>query len=131
MPTLTYERLLIDTLPQVIETERQFREIGARFGDLVGKGRARTPVETKLMRLLGVLMEDYDRRHALPPDDSTPAELLRFLLDHSQKTPSDLLPVFGQRSHVNEALNGKRKISGDQARKLGAVFHVAPGLFIA
>jgi antitoxin component HigA of HigAB toxin-antitoxin module len=79
---------------------------------------------------LGLLIQDYDRRHGLPPDDSTPAERLEFLLEHSGKAPADLLPVFGQRSHVNEALTGKRNISAAQARKLGQLFHVAPGLFI-
>ena len=42
MPSATYEQLLAEMVPQVIETEEQYREIGARFGDLVGKGRART-----------------------------------------------------------------------------------------
>ncbi|MCC6361957.1 MAG: transcriptional regulator [Bryobacterales bacterium] len=130
MPTATYEQLLAETVPQVIETDRQYREIGSRFGDLVGKGRFRTQSETKLMRLLGLLIEDYDRRNALPPDDGAPPDRLRFLLEHSGKTPADLLPVFGQRSHVNEALNGKRRISAEQARKLGRMFNVNPGLFI-
>ncbi|MCC6591614.1 MAG: transcriptional regulator [Bryobacterales bacterium] len=130
MPTATYEELLIEAVPQVIETEKQYREIGKRFGDLVGKGRARSTSETKLMRLLGLLIQDYDRRHALPPDDSTPAEILQFLIEQPGRSPSDLLPIFGQRSHVNEALNGKRKISAEQARKLGELFSVKPGLFI-
>lgn len=69
MPIATYEELLAETVPQVVETEKQYREIGGRFGDLAGKGRARTANETKLMRLLALLIEDYDRRHALPPDD--------------------------------------------------------------
>jgi HTH-type transcriptional regulator / antitoxin HigA len=126
----TYEQLLVETTPQVIETERQYEEIGTRLGDLVGKGRRRSAEETRLMRLLMLLVEDYDRRHALPPDDWTPAERLHFLLEHSGKTPADLLPVFGQRSHVNEALRGKRPISAAQARKLGEMFHMQPGLFL-
>lgn len=130
MPTETYEQLLAETVPQVIEAEKQYREIGNRFGDLVGKGRARTRGETKLMRLLALLIEDYDRRNALPPDDAGPAGRLRFLLEHSGKTPADLVPVFGPRSHVNEALNGKRRISAAQARKLAKTFSVNPGLFI-
>lgn len=129
MPT-AYEQLLIEAAPQVIETEREYEEIVSRAGDLVGKNRKRTPEETKLMRLLLLLVEDYDRRHGMPPDDSTPAERLQFLLEHSGKTPADLLPVFGQRSHVNEALNGKRAISAAHARKLGHLFHMAPGLFL-
>jgi HTH-type transcriptional regulator/antitoxin HigA len=130
MPTATYEELLIEALPQAIETQAQYDAIARRFGDLVGKGRARSAEETKLMRLLALLVEDYDRRHALPPDKSTPAEKLQFLLEHSGKTASDLRPVFGQRSHVHEALTGKRSISASQARKLGRLFGVAPGLFL-
>jgi HTH-type transcriptional regulator/antitoxin HigA len=130
MPSATYEELLLEAVPQVIETGRQYREIGSRFGHLVGKGRARTASETKLMRLLGLLIQDYDRRHALPPDDSSPADVLRFLIEQPGRSPADLLPIFGQRSHVNEALHGKRKISAEQARKLGELFNVKPGLFI-
>jgi len=129
MPTVTYEQLLAETVPQVIESDSQYRELGSRFAELIGKGRARTSGETKLMRLLALLIEEYDRRQATP-GKNTPADRLRFLLEHSGKTPSDLLPVFGQRSHVNEALNGKRLISAAQARKLGRIFSVAPGLFI-
>ena len=130
MPTATYEELLIETLPQVIETETQYHHIARRLGDLVGKGRARSAEETKLLRLLALLVEDYDRRHALPPDNSTPAEILRFLLENSGKTATDLRPVFGQRSHVHEALTGKRGISAPQARKLGQLFRVSPGVFL-
>jgi len=130
MPTATYEELLIETQPQVIETDAQYDQIVRGFGDLVAKGRTRSAEETKLLRLLALLVEDYDRRHALPPDNSTPAEKLRFLLEHSGKTAADLRPVFGQRSHVHEALTGKRSVSAPQARKLGQLFRVHPGLFL-
>jgi HTH-type transcriptional regulator/antitoxin HigA len=130
MPIASYETLLTETCPQVIETRKQYQAIGQRFGDLLGKGRARTAEETKLMRLLGLLIQDYDRRHALPPDNSTAADRLQFLLEHSGKTSADLLPVFGQRSHVHEAVTGKRPISAPQARKLGQLFRVHPGLFL-
>ena len=100
-----------------------------RFGELLIK-RRRSLAETKLMGLLGVLIEDYDRRNGLPIDDGTPADCLRFLMEHSEMGPSGLLAIFGQRSHVSEALSGKRKISADRARKLGEMFSVKPGLFI-
>ena len=130
MPTATNEELPIETLPKVIQTQAQYRQIARWFGDLVGKGRARSAEETKLLRLLALLVEDYDRRHALPPDKSTPAEKLQFLLEHSGKTAKDLQSVFGQRSHVNEALTGKRSIRAPQARKLGQLFRVSPELFL-
>lgn len=125
-----YEALLCETRPEVIETERQYNALTARLAELVRKGPCRTADEARLMRLLAVLVEDYDRRHTLPPAESTPAERLQYLLETSGRTPADLLGVFGQRSHVHEALNGKRPISAEHARKLARMFSVQPGFFI-
>jgi HTH-type transcriptional regulator/antitoxin HigA len=125
-----YGRLLCEVRPEMIETAGRYAEVSARLAELVRRGNRRTASETRLMKLLAVLVEDYDRRHALPPDDGTPAEKLRYLLELSGKTAAALTPVFGQRSHANEALNGKRPISTAQARKLGALFGVKPGLFV-
>jgi HTH-type transcriptional regulator/antitoxin HigA len=130
MPTATYEQLLAETMPARIDTEERYDSVRARFSDLLRR-RKRTEAEDKLMDLLGILIGDYDRRNAMPPHNSTPAEMLQFLMDHSEKRPADLLPVFGQRSHVNEALNGKRPISLEQARRLGKLFSVEPGLFVS
>ena len=129
MPT-AYEELLLKTKPAVIENREQYEAVLRRVADLTRAGRRRTPEETKLFRLLSLLIQDYDRRHSLPPEEGTPRERLEYLLEVSGKTPADLLAVFGQRSHVNEALHGKRAISAAQARKLGEMFHLNPGYFI-
>jgi HTH-type transcriptional regulator/antitoxin HigA len=129
MPT-TYEELLAETLPGRIKNDEDYDRFRARFGELLVQ-RRRTRAEDRLMDLLAVLIEDYDRQHGMPPDNSTPAERLQFLVEHSGKSATELLlAVFGQRSHVNEALNGKRAISAAQARKLGQLFHMPPGLFL-
>ena len=130
MTATAYEALLCETRPEVIETDEQYEAAGARLAELVRKGRHRTVAESRLMRLLGVLVEDYDRRHALPPANTTPAERLKYLLETSGRSQAGLLSVFGQRSHVHEALNGKRPISAAQARKLATMFRVKPGVFI-
>ena len=130
MTATAYEALLCETRPEVIETDEQYEAIATRLAELVRKGRRRTGDEARLMRLLAVLVEDYDRRHALPPAESTPAERLKYLLKTSGRTPTDLLRAFGQRSHVHEALNGKRPISAEKARKLARMFRVQPGVFV-
>jgi HTH-type transcriptional regulator/antitoxin HigA len=124
----TYKELLIETLPARIDTEEQYDSIRSRLSELMG--RKRTDTETKFLRLLSVLIKDYDERHALPEDESTPAEMLQFLLEHSGKTSADLLPIFHQRSHVSEVLNGKRRIGLEQARRLGKMFRVKAALFL-
>lgn len=114
----------------VIETGAQCDTVSEQLSLLVRKARNRTADETRLMKLLAVLVRDYDERNALPRARMVPEEALRFLLEHSGKTPADLVSVFGQRSRVNEALNGKRKISAEHARRLAKMFSVNPGVFI-
>jgi HTH-type transcriptional regulator/antitoxin HigA len=130
MPTATYEELLTETLPGRIDNDEEYDRLHAQLGPLIRKGKSRTPDETRLLNLLTVLVQDYDRRYGLPADKGTPSEILQFLMEHSGKTNTDLIPVFGTRSHVSEALNGKRPISADQARRLGAIFSLKPGLFL-
>ena len=130
MGTTSYEHLLCEVRPEVIETDGRYDEVSRRLAELVRKGKSRTSSDTRLMKLLAVLVEDYDRRHSLPPDDGSPGEKLRHLLEVSGKSAAALTSVFGQRSHVHEALTGKRPISAEQARKLGALFSVRPGMFV-
>jgi len=124
-----YGGLLHETMPSVIETSAQYDSLSERLSGLVRKGRARSSEETKLMKLLAILVRDYDDRQ-VPSPNMPPEEAIRFLMEHSRKTPADLLSVFGQRSHVSEALNGKREISLEQARKLAKIFSVSPRVFI-
>lgn len=127
---VTYGDLLLETLPARIETDEEYGRIDSHFTDLFGRKRL-TAAEKRLMDLLGVLIQDYDKRDPLPREGCSPPELLQFLVDQSGQSASALLtPIFGQRSHVYEALNGKRPISGPQAKKLGERFHVNPGLFL-
>lgn len=130
MQVASYRKLLLEAQPEAIETEKQYETTSRRVGELIRRGRNRTAEETKLLRLLAVLIQEYDRRHAAEPSGDTPAERLQYLLDESGKTPADLLPIFGQRSHVNEALNGKRPFSATHARKLGELFRLNPGYFL-
>ena len=127
--TATYEELLADALPKRIETDADYDRLHRRLSELM-RLQKRSTAETELFHLLVLLIQDYDRRHALPPDDSSPAERIQYLLEVSGRDAAELIPVFGQRSHVYEALNGKRPISAPQARKLGAMFHLNPGYFL-
>ena len=86
MPT-AYEELLLKTKPEVIETRERYETVLRRVADLTRAGRHRTPEETKLFRLLSLLIQDYDRRHALPPDEATPAERLEYLLESLPAQP--------------------------------------------
>ena len=125
----TYEELLVEALPKRIENDADYDRLHRRLSELMRLGK-RSGAETELFHLLVLLIQDYDRRHALPPEESEPAQRLQYLMEVSGKEPADLVSLFGQISHVSEALNGRRPISLDQARKLGKLFHVKAGFFV-
>ena len=45
MLSATYEQLLSENLPQAIATNGQYRQVGAKLGALIGKGRSGVPEE--------------------------------------------------------------------------------------
>ena len=124
----TYAELLVETLPSRIDTVAEHDRLRHRLLALLRQLK-RTAAERKLIGLLTVLVEDYDRRHALPPDELTPAERLLFLMERSGKNVIDLLPVFGERSRVHDALTGRRRITATEARRLGEMFRVKAAVF--
>src|SRR5579864_6534890 len=94
MPVASYADLLSETCPEVIESEGQYETVMRRLDELVRKGRARSRQETKLMRLLTLLIQDYDRRHPFPMEPTTPVQRLNAILEESGTKPAALLPIF-------------------------------------
>jgi HTH-type transcriptional regulator/antitoxin HigA len=89
----------------------------------------RSPAETSLLKLLAVLIEDYEQKR-YPMGDASSLDTLKELMRARQMQARDLWPVFGSKGIASEVLNGKRGISKEMARKLGEIFHVSPAVFI-
>ena len=71
---------------------------------------------------LFALIQEYERgKYARTK--STPAEMLTFLMEENNLSPADL-PV--PASRVSEITSGKREVSKEQAKRLGAFFRVSP-----
>jgi len=124
-----YAELLSNTLPRIIENDVELREVSETVEPLLNKGTRRTPEEEALCRLLLRLIDDYQQSHPVIPK-LKPKEALEALLEARNLRQVDLLPIFGSRSRISDAVNGKREISKSQARKLGEFFSVSPDLFI-
>ena len=133
--TLTVDRKkytrLANRIPvKAIETEDEYDHMVAAVGDLMDKGEGRlSPEESALLETMAILVQAYDDSH-LPLPPAAPNEMLAYLMESSGRTAKDLLPIFGTRGRISEALSGKRFISKEQAKKLAAVFKVAADLFI-
>ena len=89
----------------------------------------RSPAETSLLKLLAVLIEDYEqKRYSL--GDASPLDTLKELMRAREMQAKDLWSVFGSKGITSEVLNGKRGISREMAKKLAETFHVSPAAFV-
>jgi HTH-type transcriptional regulator/antitoxin HigA len=113
-----YGELLLDVLPQKIETEEENERYLKIIEKLFQKGSENfTPEEDKLFDLLTLLIEEYEEK-AYPFPDVSPHETLKILLEDRGMKQKDLIPIFGSPGVVSEILNGKRPITLKTAKKL-------------
>lgn len=124
-----YAELLAGTLPRIIENDSELERAARSVEPLLDKGARRTREEEALCRLLLRLIDDYQKAHPAIAR-LAPHEALQALLDARDLRQADLLPIFGSRSRISDAVNGKREISKAQARSLAQFFRVSPDLFI-
>src|SRR5437870_9431180 len=116
-----YAELLSGTLPRIIENDVELERVAQSVEPLLDKGERRTREEEALCRLLLRLIEDYQQKQRAIPR-LTPNEALKALLKARDLRQADLLPIFGSRSRISDAVNGKRQISKAHARKLAEFF---------
>lgn len=124
-----YAELLSGTLPRIIENDLELARAAQSVEQLLDKGERRTREEEALCRLLLRLIEDYQQANRAIPR-LPPNEALQALLEARNLRQVDLLSIFGSRSRISDAINGKREISKAHARKLAEFFSVSPDLFI-
>jgi HTH-type transcriptional regulator/antitoxin HigA len=126
-----YGRLLAKAAPRVIATEEENGRAIAIVESLVQKGeRSMTPEEDALLDLLTNLIRDYEAMAYPRREESSPHEMVAFLLEQRGLAPKDLWPVIGSKGRVSEILAGRRSISKEQAKKLAGFFRLRADLFI-
>jgi HTH-type transcriptional regulator / antitoxin HigA len=119
--------------PKVIETEPENEKCLAVVEALMFKGQNRTIEETALLRVLVILIEEFEEKYYSFKEwqKTTPHEFLQHLMAGKGMKQSDLIGVLSMSSGlISSIVNGKRQISKEQAKKLGAYFNVSPSLFI-
>jgi HTH-type transcriptional regulator/antitoxin HigA len=123
-------RLLLDrTMPVAIQTDTEHQRMLRTAARLMEKGEDLTTEEGRVLKLLAILIQDYERqRYALPRVE--PRKMLQDLLEERGLKPSSLWPVVGSKARVSEILSGKRAVSKLQAKRLADFFGVSAGLFL-
>jgi HTH-type transcriptional regulator/antitoxin HigA len=127
--TGSYAALLSAIRPEVIRDEKQNRAYIGRLEVLSSKKHL-TSAEQKLMRLLLLLVEDFER-NSDPVPDAGPVDVLRHLMEAHGLRQRDLTDVFGTESIVSEILHGKRDLTKEHIRRLSIRFSVSPAVFFS
>ena len=124
-----YGKLLTQARPVVIKTEAENERALVIVEKLMLNGNALSPEEGALLELLSRLIADFEAVY-YQPGQATPSEILQELMAAHGLEQKDLMEVFGSRSRISEAVNGKRPFSKAQAKALSAYFNVSAELFL-
>ena len=115
---------------RTVENEPHYRAMVGLMNNLIDEiGDRETHSVIGLLDIVTFFVRDYEERNVEIPT-AEPAAALRFLIEQHNLSPVDLARIFGSKSNVDEALNGKREISASQARALSARFGVSAAVFI-
>lgn len=131
--TQIYGELLTRALPCVIDTPEDHERLLTFAEELMDKGEALCQEERKLLEMLVLLIEVFEREvEEQQEEEQTPAphETLQRLMKARQWEPMALNDIFGNPKLSAEVLAGRKAISRGQAKELGKLFQVPPKLFL-
>jgi antitoxin component HigA of HigAB toxin-antitoxin module len=101
-----------------------------RLARRMDAGKA-TRAEKDAAHVLGLLVKDYETaRFGELRDNTTPIERLRYLVEESGMSASDLGRLLGDRPLGFRVLTGERELSKAHIQRLADYFNVAPGYFL-
>ncbi len=98
-----------------IKTKKDYEEAMLRLEEIFNAKKG-TPKGDEL-EILSLLIEKYEDEK-FPIDLPDPIEAIKFRMEQSGLTQTDLANIVGQKSRASEILNRKRKLSLDMIRQL-------------
>jgi HTH-type transcriptional regulator/antitoxin HigA len=131
-----YRELLGEYLPQIIETEAEYKRAMKVFDPLFSKavklemaGRKLAAEEEAILNLLSHLIQVYEAKH-YPIHDLPPYQTLQVMMEEQGLKQKDIVHIFGTQSRASDAISGKRPLSKAQIKALAEYFKVSTDLFI-
>lgn len=123
------ETLPRDILPFVINTEEQYHK-ALSIAEKLFFTDNKSDLEGQILDVWCLLIEIYEKKTFQPGENSTLSSILTFLLESKNLTQADLVRAgVGSKSVISEIVNGKRKITKQQAQKLAEFFQISSDLF--
>jgi HTH-type transcriptional regulator/antitoxin HigA len=96
--------------------------LAAEICDELTDSAVLTVAEQDYLEVLTILVSEYESKWSDESDSMSPRELIQYLMKENNLVQKDLVPQFGTASRVSEYLNGERRLSLEQAKKLANRF---------
>lgn len=113
---------------RLIRGPRDYNRMRAELDRLWG-AKPGTPEHDRLT-VLGLIIEDYEKRRLPPVGPLDPVEVIEFYMDQRGYTKSDLGNVLGSPARASEILRRKRRLTVDMIRRLSAQWRIPAALLI-
>ncbi len=124
-PMVTVAKVRLDFRRlHAIRSEKEYEAAIAAIHSLFARGDERSTEEEDLFEFLSILVEAYEEANVTMPQDSSPQEVIAFLLDQQGMTRADLQGPLGGKGRVSEFFNNKRPLSKSQMLALKEIFHI-------
>lgn len=112
---------------KIIETKKEYESALNKF-EKVFHAKTGTK-EAKEAKLLALLIEDYENKH-IPIPEPDPIEAIKFMMEQSNMSQSDLTVILGNKGNVSKVLNKKRKLSLEMIRNISKSLNIPADILI-
>lgn len=124
-----YVELLVEYLPAKPRNRQELAEMTALLENLAANETPQSPAMERFIETLTALVMQYEEE-ICPEPDSSPAGVLRYLMEERGLRQADLVPLLGSKSYVSQILSGHRPFSKEAAAKLATLFRVRAHSFL-
>jgi len=104
-------------MARVLHTDTDHREALTELDRLMDIDPEPGTPEADELQLLALVIEDYEKER-FPIGLPDPIEAIRFCMDQQGLSQQDLVPYFGSKRRVSDALSGKRALTLSMVRAL-------------
>jgi HTH-type transcriptional regulator / antitoxin HigA len=127
-PSSYYMELITEFPPRPITNEAEFIATQERINFVLDK-RKITQDDRDYLKILGMLVYEYEEEHEPPMPTLKGIDLLKALLEESHLQSNDLVPLLGDEVVIAEIMNAERPLTQSQITQLAEFFHISPASF--
>jgi HTH-type transcriptional regulator/antitoxin HigA len=127
-PSSYYLELIVNFPPRPIANEAEYEATQAQINKILERSNL-TEDDRAYLKILGLTIYDYEEKHEQLPMLSG-VELIHALLEESNLTLQDLVPVLGSETQVLAILKGEQSLTSEYIEKLASFFGIAGDRFL-